>query len=285
MSEEMKPLVSVRLMVYNNEPYIREAVESILMQKTDFMVEIVVGDDFSTDNTLEIIKSYQNTKNIYFKILKREIGGTYWADRKKLGRLYNFKNIIDNCEGKYIALLDGDDYWTDPLKLQKQVDFLKNNREYNGCFHNSYSLNNDDKKSLTKWRSYNRVEYVAEDTITTLSLFHTSSYLFRNDIEIPQWFYKIFSGDMALLAIISSYGKLYYFNEVMSVYRIHCKNITSNMDKIQYHKNRIILMKQINEFFDKKYSKKTKEVVSFHKRELSVIKISRLKKTLKKIFK
>ncbi|WP_417372073.1 glycosyltransferase family 2 protein, partial [Gelidibacter japonicus] len=79
---EQKPLVSVRLMVYNNEPYIREAVESILMQKTEFRVEIVVGDDFSTDNTLKIIRSYEDTEKINIRILDRPVGGEYWRKRK-----------------------------------------------------------------------------------------------------------------------------------------------------------------------------------------------------------
>src|SRR5690606_15395238 len=116
--------VSVRLMTFNHAPFIREAIESILMQKTNFFVEVVVGDDFSTDSTLDILKQYESTENIHIKILERRIGDQYWQKRQRHGRFYNFYSILENCNGKYIALLDGDDYWTDPLKLQKQIDFL-----------------------------------------------------------------------------------------------------------------------------------------------------------------
>jgi glycosyltransferase involved in cell wall biosynthesis len=115
--------LSVRLMTYMHEPFIKQAMNVIMMQKTDFKIEVVVGDDFSTDQTLEIIKSYKNTESIDVKILKREKGDEYWQKRQKLGRVYNFSNISENCIGKYIDLLDVDDYWKDPLKLQKQVDF------------------------------------------------------------------------------------------------------------------------------------------------------------------
>jgi len=111
-------------MVYNQEEFIDEAMKGIMMQKTDFKVEVVVGDDFSTDKTLELIRKYENTENIHIKILDRKKGDAYWTKRQAKGRLYNFINIIENCSGKYIALLDGDDYWTDPAKLQKQFDLL-----------------------------------------------------------------------------------------------------------------------------------------------------------------
>ena len=121
------PLVSVRLMTYNHAPFIKNAMQGIMMQKTSFKIEVVVGDDFSKDNTLEIIKKFSDTENIKLKILNREIHDDYWFQRQENGRIYNFYNILKNCKGNYIALLDGDDYWTDPYKLQKQVDFLEEN--------------------------------------------------------------------------------------------------------------------------------------------------------------
>lgn len=230
MSKVQKPLVSVRLMVYNNEPYIREAVESILRQKTSFKVEIVVGDDFSTDNTLDIIKSYECTENVYFNILDRPIGGEYWKDRQRLGRLYNFKNIIDNCQGKYIALLDGDDYWTDPLKLQKQVGFLENDSNYALCFHNVKVLNageSDDMKSML-----NGLSKVDFDTIDILKQWFipTCSIVFRNSesLELPYWFTDCISGDIPLLLLLSLQGKFHFIDELCGVYRKHIAGVSNS---------------------------------------------------------
>ena len=122
-------------MTYNHGEFIKEAMNGIMMQETSFPIEVVVGDDFSTDNTLNIIREFSNTENIDIHILDRPRGEDYDLKRQELGRLYNFQNIIENCKGKYIAILDGDDYWTDPLKLQKQVDFLENNKAYSIITH------------------------------------------------------------------------------------------------------------------------------------------------------
>lgn len=223
-----QPLVSVRFMVYNNEPYIREAIESILMQQTNFKVEIVVGDDFSTDNTLEIIKSYSNTENISIKILERPIGGDYWKTRQKLGRLYNFKNIVDNCKGKYIALCDGDDYWTDPLKLQKQVDFLEANFEYNICFH-SVKLFDEEARTFVKDSITRKVDLTT--TVVDLAkgnYMHTPSVVLRNNFRIPSWFNKVTIGDWALYMIAIKEGKVKKIEAEMAVYRLHNASIWSN---------------------------------------------------------
>ena len=168
-------------MTYNHADYIREAMEGILMQKTNFFVEVVVGDDFSTDDTLKIIKEYKNTENIHIKILERKVGDAYWKKRQELGRLYNFTNILDNCTGNYIALLDGDDYWTDPLKLQKQVDFLDANEEYSLCFtsRNIY-------KEATKEYTF---EILKNQTFTTENILKgmiafTQTIVFRNSTQM-----------------------------------------------------------------------------------------------------
>lgn len=130
METDLSYTVSVRLMTYNHVQFIKQAMDSIMKQQTDFLVEVVVGDDFSNDGTLDIIQQYSSTERIHLRILKREVGDDYWLKRQRLGRLYNFTDILKHCHGKYIALLDGDDYWIDPFKLQMQIDFLEGNRDY-----------------------------------------------------------------------------------------------------------------------------------------------------------
>lgn len=135
MSEDVKYLVSIRLMTFNHENFIIKALESIDKQKTNFLFEVVIGDDFSSDNTLNLIKKFNfSNQNLSVLILNRKIGDSYYIKRKIKGRLYNFFDILSNCRGKYIALLDGDDYWTDENKLQKQVDFLESHSDYTICW-------------------------------------------------------------------------------------------------------------------------------------------------------
>jgi glycosyltransferase involved in cell wall biosynthesis len=220
--------LSVRLMTYMHEPFIKQAMDGIMMQKTDFKIEVVVGDDFSTDRTLEIVKWYKNTESIAIKILKREKGDEYWQKRQKLGRLYNFTNILENCTGKYIALLDGDDYWTDPLKLQKQVDFLEGNPEYSLCFHRVQILENgallSDDIDITNITYCNisdnekeKINY--EHLITRGNFIHTPSVVFRKPKEYPLEFLYSPLGDYLLHIYNGKQGYIKRLEDVMAVYR------------------------------------------------------------------
>ena len=156
-------------------------MDSIMMQKTDFMVEVVVGDDFSTDGTLDIIKSYNNTNNIHIKILERKVNDEYWEKRQKFNRLYNFINIIENCSGKYIALLEGDDYWTDPHKLQKQVNYLEANPHYAGCSHQVMVIYQNSLKKGHFFRENVKETFILDDLLDSRK-FHTASLVFRKEI-------------------------------------------------------------------------------------------------------
>jgi glycosyltransferase involved in cell wall biosynthesis len=219
-----------------HEPFIKQAMDGIMMQKTDFKIEVVVGDDFSTDRTLEIIKSYKNTESIDIKILKREKGDEYWRKRQKLGRLYNFTNILENCTGKYIALLDGDDYWTDSLKLQKQVDFLEGNPKYGICAHKAKQVSELDGSikvfpNLKGDKSYTIKDFILANHIATCSiLFKKRSY------EYQDWLKKSPFGDwpLILITILNSNERLFVFNQKMSVYRIHSGGVHGKFHQNNY---------------------------------------------------
>jgi len=132
--EKQQALVSVCMITYNHEQYIREAIEGVLMQKTNFPVELIIGEDCSTDNTRVIcLKYYQR----YPEIIRLQL-----PDKNK-GSMKNFIENMQAANGKYIALCEGDDYWTDPYKLQKQVDFLEVNEDYGMCCSNYYVLKNN----------------------------------------------------------------------------------------------------------------------------------------------
>jgi glycosyltransferase involved in cell wall biosynthesis len=209
-----------------HESFVNQAMDGIMMQKTDFKIEVVVGDDFSTDRTLEIIKSYKNTESIDVKILKREKGDEYWRKRQKLGRLYNFTNILENCTGKYIALLDGDDYWTDPLKLQKQVDFLEENEDFGLIHTNSVNFNQRTRKFTSKIKNLENV-----NNLSKIKLFFalidgeyritTASVLFRNNLlrEVESNC-KFLMGDTPLWLQFSQLKKFKFLNNTTTVYRM-----------------------------------------------------------------
>lgn len=265
-------ILSVRLMTYNHAEHITRCLEGIETQQTNFNFEVIIGDDFSTDNNISLIKQFitsSTNKNINYILLDRKKGDEYDINRHKKGRLYNFTNIIENCSGKYIALIDGDDYWTDPLKLQKQVDFLEAHPEYAGCFHYTQQtfINHPEKQGRIFGKHGKQLDFTAEDTIATLSPWHTSSFIFRNEaFEKPDWLYNVVSGDMALFSIVAKSGNIICIPEIMSVYQKHEGGITTTKahNHKNYHKNRIALIQHLDAYHDFKYHKKAQEVITFH---------------------
>ena len=127
----IKPKVSVSMLAYNHEKFISKAIESVLMQETEFDVELVIGEDNSPDNTREVIDSYVAKHPDKIKALYRD---------NNVGARQNGIEVWEACQGDYIAYLDGDDYWTDPLKLQKQADFMDKNPGCTICFTKAESI-------------------------------------------------------------------------------------------------------------------------------------------------
>src|SRR5690554_1419367 len=228
------PLVATGTITYNHEPFIRECIESILIQKTTFPVRIVIFEDASTDKTSEIVKEYaEKYPNLLVALCQPENtfskGGEVW--RKALQPYYEARNI-----GKYIALCEGDDYWTDPYKLQKQIDFLEHNKDYSICFHNVKinkhgELINDD---ITR----DVPESTSIIELAKGNYMHTPSVVFkRNWQELPSWFALCPAGDYPLHMINAQFGKIKKLDEVMAVYRIHNSNIWANQDNFRMSQN------------------------------------------------
>jgi glycosyltransferase involved in cell wall biosynthesis len=272
-------LLSVRLMVFNHESYIREAMEGILKQKTTFPIEVVIGDDFSTDNSLAIIREYKNTTYIHFKILERKIGDDYWQNRQKIGRLHNFYNIIENCTGKYIALLDGDDFWTDPFKLQKQVDFLENNDDFSICFHNMKIANESDPSTL-EFTNTNNQESVSSilNLAAKGNFIYTASAVFRKSTAaFPEWLIHLPIGDYPLHLYNAQFGKIKYMDQVMGVYRVHDSGAWGVFSKEKLYDRWIPMLAKLEDKFSdevnralriqKIYSLLDVYMISFEKKE------------------
>lgn len=225
MSNSKEYILSVRLMTYNHSKYILQAMQSIDSQQTNFDFEVLVGDDFSTDGNMDIIRSFNSTNpRAHWKIIERTEGDSYHVERQKNGRAQNFYDILKKCNGKYIALLDGDDYWTDDSKLQRQVDLLESDTQAIGCFHNSTVVDDNDK---VKWDRYfegkDGARYDQEDSVYTLrSAYSTGSLVFRDTAIRSQLeeFLKI-GTDFILEVLITNHGDLVFMDRNMSAYRFH----------------------------------------------------------------
>lgn len=244
-------MVSVRLMCYNHGSYLREALDSILMQTTSFEFEIVVGDDLSNDETPEILKEYGKKFPGKINVLNRPVGGDYYINRQKLGRLYNFTDILSQCKGKYIALLDGDDYWTDPLKLQKQVDFLEANEEFVLTFHDAIF---EDSKFLFDSQNLEKTEFSPKELISLEFPTATLTICFRNILrEFPDEFYKVNNGDTFLTFLLGFHGKAKYLKNIKpAFYRLHPGSIWSSLSYNRQKVNRAITFQYIIKYLIRK---------------------------------
>lgn len=228
-------LVSINCITYNHENYIANALDSFLMQKTNFKFEILIHDDASTDRTADIIRKYEKKyPDVIKPILQKENQQSQGV--KKIS--YRFNHTRAN--GKYIAMCEGDDYWTDPYKLQKQVDYMEQNPQCTFCFHNGFVVNDTKemrKRFIIPWLQENRKFYsnhsrkYTAGEIQLLGFIPTASYLFPKHVldNPPEWFFEAPVGDNAMKLIASSYGYAYYMNEIMCVYRINVRG--SSMDK------------------------------------------------------
>ncbi|MDH7480533.1 MAG: glycosyltransferase [Armatimonadota bacterium] len=203
--------LSVLMITYNHAKYIRKAIDSVLSQETNFDFEIVVGDDCSTDGTREIINEYiqRYPNKMVAPCAERNIG----ANR-------NFTRSLVICRGQYIALLDGDDYWTSPRKLQTQVDYLDSHPEYIMCFHDVENIFEDCTGSPVYIQN-ERPETMDIEDILKDNFIPTSSVVFRNGFirQFPDWYCDLPFGDWPFFIILSQFGKIGYINQTMGAYR------------------------------------------------------------------
>lgn len=224
-------LLSVVVTTYNHRKYIKECLDSILKQKTNFSFEILIGEDDSTDGTREFCKQYTKKYPNIINLFLRKRKDVIYINGNPTGR-FNFLQSLKACKGKYIALCEGDDYWTDPLKLQKQVDFMEANPEYHICFHNAQIFDQKSKKlkknSIT--RKVSNTTNISD--LARGNYIQTPTVLFRKNFEeVPDWFVKSPLGDWTLYMLVTKYGKIYKMNDSMAVYRHHDESIWSQKSK------------------------------------------------------
>lgn len=240
------PVVSVCLVCYNQSKYIAQAIESILMQKTDFSFEIIIADDCSTDGTCEIIKDYQFQRPEQVIIVQQETN---------VGLAKNWTDVMSLPRGQYIAYLEGDDFWTDPLKLQRQFEYLNSNPGYVLCFHDYLLV--DEEGHILPHQTFKdhlkRDRSVSE--LVVGSLFHQNTMMFRKVFDhIPHQFYKAYNLDTFFIAYLSRWGGAGYIKGINPMmYRLHPKAIWSNEAYVKQQEGGIKTLQNIKEVVDVKF--------------------------------
>lgn len=216
--------VSICCITYNHGRYIAAALDSFLAQQVTFDYEIVIGEDCSSDDTLAVIKAYQSI----------------WGDRIRLihhaqniGMMENFITTVRACRGEYIAFCEGDDYWTDPLKLAKQIQFLDNNPDHCMSYHNCFNHLPGGTLELNDLLPMHDHSFDI-DSLEKRWFMPTMSVVIRNtpDIYFPEWIKQMTVGDLPFFLLYARSGKIRYFSEPMGAYRIHASGSWSSRNEM-----------------------------------------------------
>jgi glycosyltransferase involved in cell wall biosynthesis len=220
-------MVSVVMITYAHEKYIENAIEGVLSQNCTFNFELIIADDSSSDNTNFIIDN----------IIKNHINGNivkYKRHNVNIGMMPNFIWGLSQANGKYIALCEGDDFWTDSYKLQKQVDFLETNQNFSMCFHSVEILNETINSNFRYPKPFNNI--LKFHDILFRHYIPTCSLVFVNDLlerPLPDWLNNSKMGDIPIELFLADKGKVFYMNDNMAVYRLNNGGITQNKEHIR----------------------------------------------------
>jgi len=245
MNKKSDYLVDVVMVTYNQEQYIAQAIESVLMQKTDFPIRLIIGEDCSTDNTRNICLNYAKKYPAQIRLILHD---------KNRGLLQNYKSVFDACSAKYLAILEGDDYWIDEFKLQKQVDVLEKNKEV-GLVHTNCNLLYESGK-INVGKIYNG-EAITQNAFNDLIdknyirpvTVVVRKRLFDKFVCIDKYIKMNFKTlDYPFWLSIAKHTQFYYIDDITANYRIHDKSISHSN---QYHKSVIFYQStyKIRRFF------------------------------------
>jgi glycosyltransferase involved in cell wall biosynthesis len=248
----LKPKVSVCLITYAHAKYLETCLQNILNQEVNFDYEIIIGEDCSPDQTAQIVEKYAVQFPEKIKAFIRP---------QNVGAKINFLHCFFECKGEYIVHIEGDDYWTDPKKLQTQVDFLDANPNASACFHNAEIIFEDgsgfapeliNKLDQKKWiKSADFLGKKETWFMATASVMMRSKYV----QTLPEWFLKSKSGDIPLYVILAEQGPIGYIDRIMSVYRKNegGMSYTDSEQSEVFLNNRIFMYSKINEYTRFKY--------------------------------
>lgn len=245
----MEPLVSVLIVAYNHEKYIRQAIESCLMQQTSFPFEIIIHDDASTDNTSEIIQEYADRyQKLIIPILQKE-------NQYSKGMKITATVLIPKARGKYIAFCEGDDYWIDPQKLEKQVSIMENDPIISMCFTATkwVFVNENNKTKIRRYYWRNHLLSSKDILMGSGRVIDTVSTMVKKEVydDLPDWYYLAPAGDFALALVSIVKGRLFYLDDVTALYRRGVPNswtTVNNCNSVSYKNSLNKLIKMIEAF-------------------------------------
>lgn len=240
--------ISIILITYNHEQYIRQAIESILMQRFNELVEVIVADDCSTDRTLDIIVSYESQTSFAFR---------YFPQQKNIGMMKNYQRAFNACNSEYVAVLEGDDYWTDPYKLQKHVDFLDAHYEcamsYNKAltYLQSTEIFKSDNNDINTGYNY----ITAQNLASGNCIGNFSTCVYRKSIieQLNPEIYDMNIADWMFNLCVAQFGLIGQLGEIMSVYRIHDKGEWSKKSRLLKLKTENYAAQEYDAYFGNKY--------------------------------
>lgn len=237
--------VSVVLISYNQEKYIQQAVESLLMQRFEGEIEVIVADDSSQDTTLSRIQELSTNSSFHFVFLPKE---------NNLGHPKNYKRAFNACSGDYVAILEGDDYWTDPFRLQKHVDFLDTHRECVMSMNRLILFEEDiHKYSPQEWYLNESYEYISGQRLALGNcLGNLSACVIRKTVldNISQTIFDLDVDDWLLGMSLTKYGLVVKLKDIMSVYRIHSNGQWSGKTEFEVVESLLIRIEKYNNFLE-----------------------------------
>ncbi|MFD2542026.1 glycosyltransferase family 2 protein [Lacinutrix gracilariae] len=272
------PILSVCVQTYNHGEYIGQCLDGILMQKTNFSYEILLSEDDSSDETrkicIEYAEKYPETIRLFLHDRKNNIK----INGSATGR-YCFLWNLKHSNGKYIALCEGDDYWTDPLKLQKQVDFLKAHPDVNICFTRANVLTNNTLKLHEIPKVFNNEPFKYIDLLKKHNFIVTASVMFKkpNPFVLPDWFLKVPFGDISIYKLVAQNKEIQCINEVTCVYRVHDNGIYSGLNLLKARQNYLNFFEIIFPHLDTEEKQVVKVKIKEKHKEIAKIKYSNSK--------
>lgn len=212
-SLSQQPVVSVCMITYNHAAYISQAIESVLSQKTRFTIELVIGEDGSPDDTRKICLDYQKKYPDAIRL--------FLPDENQ-GMMKNLMHCLQLCKGRYIAFCEGDDYWIDPFKLQKQIDFLEQHPDHSLCYHDALIVYERKAAPPSYFSSLQGDQTVGEEDLLSRWMIPSASMVFRREVvaDLRPWMEQIAHGDLLIHLLSMDKGRIRYIDQMMSVYRV-----------------------------------------------------------------